>query len=60
MTVTVPLEKTALDAERVARELHRCCGEFDGDGFVRSVTAGIPHGVEGAAASERPDARWAA
>ncbi|MFG3552310.1 hypothetical protein [Streptomyces sp. NPDC047725] len=59
MTVRVPLEETALDADRVARELHCYCAESDADGFVRSVTADLPHRVDGAAVTEGPDARWA-
>jgi 3-methyladenine DNA glycosylase AlkC len=45
MTVKVPLKETALNAERIeriGREVHSACPEFDVDSFVKSVTADLP------------------
>ncbi|MFE7331543.1 hypothetical protein ACFU8W_42915 [Streptomyces sp. NPDC057565] len=45
MTVKVPLKETALNAERIeriGREVHSACPEFDANSFVKSVTADLP------------------
>ncbi|ROQ78276.1 hypothetical protein EDD95_4881 [Streptomyces sp. CEV 2-1] len=42
MTAKVPLKETALNADRIGREVQAVCPQFDADGFVTSVMSDLP------------------